>query len=123
MAHHCREHWASQHIWQTMPVKAVGQRSAGSGIWAPQSEQVGMMESGIGKFLAKDSELMPNHQNLLSHAPPLVVVKFRIFCNLYCAFTYFPAVLLASDWIGVTKAPMRLSVFAELLKLDIFHGF
>ena len=47
MAHHCQEHWASQHTWQTMPVEAEGQRSAGSGIWCPQSEQVGMVGSAI----------------------------------------------------------------------------
>ena len=43
MAHHCREHWASQHTWQTMPVAAAGQRSAGSGIGSEQAEQEGMV--------------------------------------------------------------------------------
>ena len=50
MAHHCREHWASQHTWQTMPAEADGQHSAGSGTWAPQSEQVEMVGSGIANL-------------------------------------------------------------------------
>jgi hypothetical protein len=49
MAHHCQEHWASQHTWQTVPAVAEGQRSAGSGTCARQSEQVGIVGSvGIG---------------------------------------------------------------------------
>ena len=55
MAHHCREHWASQHTWQTMPVEAAGQRSAGSEIWAPQSEQEGMV-AGSGIFDAANTQ-------------------------------------------------------------------
>ena len=50
MAHHWREHWASQHTWQTMPAEADGQHSAGSGTWAPQSEQVEMVGSGIANL-------------------------------------------------------------------------
>ena len=48
MAHHCQEHWASQHTWQTVPSVAEGQRSAGSGIGSEQAEQEGMLGSGIG---------------------------------------------------------------------------
>ena len=55
MAHHCQEHWASQQTWQTVPSVAAGQRSAGSGIWAPQSEQVGIVGSGIGLLLGQPS--------------------------------------------------------------------
>ena len=48
MAHHCQEHWASQHTWQTMPAEAEGQRSAGSGTWASQSAQKGMAVGSVG---------------------------------------------------------------------------
>ena len=47
MAHHCQEHWASQHTWQTMPVEAEGQRSAGSGIGSEQAEQEGMAVGSV----------------------------------------------------------------------------
>jgi hypothetical protein len=39
MAHQRRDDWASQHIWQTVPVVAAGQRSAGSWIGVEQAEQ------------------------------------------------------------------------------------
>ena len=50
MAHQRREDWASQHIWQTVPVVAAGQRSAGSWIGLEQAEQEGMeVGSGMGQ--------------------------------------------------------------------------
>ena len=42
MAHQRREDWASQHVWQTVPVVAAGQRSAGSWIGSEQAEQEGL---------------------------------------------------------------------------------
>ena len=48
MAHHCQEHWASQHTWQTVPSVAEGQRSAGSGIGSEQAEQEGMAVGSVG---------------------------------------------------------------------------
>ena len=61
MAHHCQEHWASQQTWQTMPVEAAGQRSAGSGTLVSQSEQVGIVGSvGIGAHELGIRSIGPN---------------------------------------------------------------
>jgi len=63
MTHHCREHWASQHSWQTMPAEAAGQRSAGSGTCPPQSAQKGMV---VGSSI---SEHQQSSKCLQAHRP------------------------------------------------------
>ena len=50
-----------------MPVDADGQRSAGSGIWAPQSAQKGMVGSGIGLLLGQPS--LYGGERLCGHLP------------------------------------------------------